>query len=59
MGNRIAATIEEAFPEDPRKQLGTFGSVDEGGTPRRLAEWIQKERVKRKAAVNASGAKAE
>lgn len=59
LGNRIAATIEEAFTEDLRKRLGTFGSVYEGGTPRRLAEWIQKERVKWKAAVDASGAKAE
>lgn len=57
---RIAAAIEEVFKsQELRNTLSTYGSQYEGGGPRRLADWIRDERVKWKAAVEASGAKAQ
>lgn len=60
LANRISAAIEEIFrSEDLRKKLAAFGSKYEGGGPKRLADWIEKERSKWKLAVEASGAKAQ
>jgi len=60
VAERIAAAVEEVFrSQELRNKLSTFGSQYEGGTPKRLAEWIRSERVKWKASVEASGAKAQ
>ena len=57
---KIAAAIEEVFKsQELRNSLSTFGSQYEGGGPKRLADWIKEERVKWKASVEASGAKAQ
>ena len=60
LANRIASAVEEIFKSDElRRKLSTFGSQYAGGGPKRLADWIQKERVRWKLAVEASGAKAQ
>lgn len=57
---RISNAIEEIFKsQELRNKLSTFGSQYEGGGPRRLADWIKEERVKWKASVEASSAKAQ
>ena len=57
---RISSAVEEVFKsQELRNKLSTFGSQYEGGGPKRLADWIKEERVKWKASVEASGAKAQ
>lgn len=56
---RISNAVEEVFKsQELRDKLSTFGSQYEGGGPKRLADWIKEERVRWKASVEASGAKA-
>ncbi len=57
---RISSAVEDVFKsQELRSKLSTFGSQYEGGGPQRLADWIKVERVKWKASVEASGAKAQ
>lgn len=57
---RISGAVEDVFKsQELRNKLSAFGSHYEGGGPKRLADWIKKERVKWKASVEASGAKAQ
>ncbi len=57
---RISSAVEAVFKSpELRNKLSTFGSQYEGGGPKRLADWIKEERVKWKASVEASGAKAQ
>ena len=56
----IANAVETVFKEQKlRDTLSTYGSQYEGGGQKRLADWIRDERVRWKAAVEASGATAQ
>ena len=60
IAQQISNAIEDVFKvRELRNKLSVFGSQYEGGGPLRLANWIKDERVKWKASVEASGAKAQ